>query len=65
MYEVSEKYPPPENGGGYFVGGGLFVVTKILTEYGNSGGKHRRKERHEIHRGAKKVSAVGKADRRA
>ena len=47
------------------MGGGLFVVAKILTEYGNSGGKHWREERHEIHRGATKVSAVGKADRRA
>ena len=47
------------------MGGGLFVVAKILTEYGNSGGKHRRKERHEIHRGAKKISAVCETDCRA
>ena len=47
------------------MGGGLFAVVKIVAECGNSGGEHRREERHEIHRGAKKVSAVGKAVRRA
>ena len=47
------------------MGGGLFAVVKIVAECGNSGSEHRREERHEIHRGAKKISAVCETDCRA